>query len=383
MNGWRPKGVARFGTEISVGLTAQDMSDVHRLAQLAANPQDTTREELYLAVASLYRVQDIHLSDRERGLMNDILRRLTKDVEMAIRIALAERLADDPSAPHNLILMLADDRIEVARPIIMRSPLLTEVDMLKLIAECGAAHHEALAARPKIGLKVCEALAASDNESVLCTLVHNATAHISPAAFERLAEKSRRIEALREPLAGRTDLPAEVATRMCTFVSETLKTFIVRNFSIPPETLESTVAEASAAMLRPHEPAAPGGDNARKLIDKLFLAGQLKAGFLIRVLQQGNIDLFELGLARLLDMKLAETRQLLYENGPRPVALACRAVGIDRCVFPTVYNLSRKARAIRPTLAADTMVDVDDVFGKFSKTDALKAIQTLEGRPPA
>ena len=40
-----------------VALTAQDMSDMGRLAQLATNPQGTTREEIYLAVASLYRVQ--------------------------------------------------------------------------------------------------------------------------------------------------------------------------------------------------------------------------------------------------------------------------------------------------------------------------------------
>ena len=69
-----------------MGLTALDMSDMNRLAQLVSNPKDATREEIYLAVASLYRVQDIHMSARERDLTNDILRRLTKDVEMSIRI---------------------------------------------------------------------------------------------------------------------------------------------------------------------------------------------------------------------------------------------------------------------------------------------------------
>src|SRR6201992_653327 len=126
-----------------LGLTARDMSDMRSLAQLAANPQGTTREEIFLAVTSLYRVQGSYLNPRERELMREILRRLARDVEMTIRIALAERLADDTTAPHDLILLLADDKIEVARPLILRSPLLTEADVLKMIADFGEDHHEA------------------------------------------------------------------------------------------------------------------------------------------------------------------------------------------------------------------------------------------------
>ena len=99
------------------------MSDMGRLAQLAANPQSgASREEIYLAVASLYRIQGAGLNQRERELMRKILRRLTRDVEMAIRIALAQRLAEDASVPHDLILLLVDDSIEVARPLILHSP---------------------------------------------------------------------------------------------------------------------------------------------------------------------------------------------------------------------------------------------------------------------
>ena len=112
-----------------MGLTAHDMSDMGRLAQLAMNPgTGTSREEIYLAVASLYRIQGTGLNDRERELMREILRRLTRDVEMAIRIALAQRLCDDSTAPHDLIMLLVDDSIEVARPLILNSPLLTEAE---------------------------------------------------------------------------------------------------------------------------------------------------------------------------------------------------------------------------------------------------------------
>jgi len=355
-----------------VGLTARDMSDMGRLAQLAANPQDTTREEIFLAVASLYRVQDTHLSERERELMRDILRMLTSDVEMTIRIALAERLAEDTTAPHDLILLLADDRIEVARPIILRSPLLSDNDVLKLITASGTAHQEAIASRPNISEPVTEALAKCDAESVLVALVRNVTARISPIAYETLVEKSKQIGVLQDPLARRTDLPAEMATRMCSWVSDALKSYIVQNYAVESSRLDAAFVHAQSVIKsEPAAPKTPPAESAAKLIDKLAAAGQLKAGFLLRVLHQGQIDLFDLAFARMLELPLTELRQTLYERGPKAVALACRAVGIDRCVFQTVYNLSRKARFMKPVLTSADLSDIERVFENHSKPAAL------------
>ena len=347
-----------------------------RLAQLAANPQDTTREEIYLAVASLYRVQGNHLSDRERDLMREILRRLTKDVEMAIRIALAERLADDASAPNDLIVLLADDKIEVARPVILRSPLLTDDDMLRMIAECDIPHQEAVAARPYIGEPITAALSKSDTETVLVTLVRNATAKISTTTYEALVEKSRNLASLQEPITQRKDLPPVLATKMCGWVSETLKDYIVRNYSLEPIRIDTALADAKAALhSEPPEPKTPPAESSKKLIDKLHAAGQLKAGFLLRVLNQGQIDLFDLAFARLLDIPLPEMRQNLYERGPKSVALACRAVGIDKCVFATVYKLSRQARMMKPVLAPAETQMVEDAFERYSRAEAMTLLQ--------
>jgi uncharacterized protein (DUF2336 family) len=361
-----------------VGLTARDMSDMGRLAQLAANPQDTTREEIYLAVASLYRVQGNHLNEREKGLMRDILQRLTRDVEMAIRIALAERLAEDTSVPNDLILLLADDRIEVARPVILRSPLLTDEDMLRLIAESDTSHQEAVAARPHIGTAVCAALAKCENESVLVTLVRNATARISGATYEILVDKSHKFIALQEPITRRQDLPPVLATKMCGWVSDALKTYIVRNYPIEHAKLNAAMASAERTVVR--EPPAPQltpTESANKLVEKLHTAGQLKAGFLLRVLHQGQIDLFDLAFAKLLDLPLHQARSAFYERGPKPIALACRAVGIDRCVFATVFKLSHQARLMKPVLTAADLQIVEGTFSTYTKAAAREELQAM------
>jgi uncharacterized protein (DUF2336 family) len=353
------------------------MSDMGRLAQLAINPHSgASREEIYLAVASLYRIQGAGLNQRERELMRDILRRLTRDVEMAIRVALAQRLSEDTTAPHDLILLLVDDSIEVARPLILHSPLLTETDVLKLIAEAGVGHQEAVAGRAHIGEPVTEALARSEHESVLLALVRNVTARISEATYAVLVEKSRAIAGLAEPLVRRPDLPPELATRMCEWVSDALKSYIKSNYAMAPRTVDDAMADANLVVSSaPPGPQDPPPDSAQKLISKLAASGQLKAGFLMRVLSQGQIDLFDLAFSHLLEVELVKFRTFFYQNGVRPVALACRAAGIDRSVFATVFNLSRQARGAHSALSPEDANLADTVFTDLTRPAALAEIR--------
>lgn len=349
-----------------------------RLAQLAANPQGIGRDEIYVAVASLYRAQGAYLSERERLLMGEILRRLSHDVEMAVRIALAERLADDEDAPTDLILMLCDDKIEVARPVIMRSRRLTDAQILKFISDASAAHQAAIAARPNIGEPVTDVLSQSELETVLVTLVRNSTARIGATAFANLVEKSKQLESLHGPLAERPDIPPLLAKEMCGWVSDALKTHITRNFQMTPAKTEAVIGHARQAIQTPG-PTTPNNDSAetaRKLVDKLHASGQLKAGFLLRVLHQGQIELFEFAFAKILGLEITKFRQIFYDHGPRPVAMACRAAGIDRAVFSTVFNLSRQARLMAAVITPEQRVEVDSVFNILSKSEATTDLQT-------
>lgn len=342
-----------------------------RLAHLAANPQGVGRDEIYVAVASLFRAQGARLSEHERDLMREILQRLSHDVEMAVRITLAERLADDEDAPLDLILMLCDDKIEVARPVILRSKKLTDGEILRFVSDATVAHQTTVAERRNIGIPVCDVLVGSDAESVLVTLVRNTTAQIGEAAFNTLVEKSKQLESLHGPLAHRSDLPVELGKRMSGWVTEALRAHIAANYDVMSAKLAPEIQRAQIAIQTGAQSiAGDSGDNAKKLVDKLASAGQLKAGFLLRVLHQGQTELFELAFARLLEMDLPKFRQMFYEQGPRPVALACRAVGIDKCVFATVFNLSRQAHGVRPSLSNEQRGEVENVFAAFSKTDA-------------
>ena len=76
-------------------------------------------------------------------------------------------------------------------------------------------------------------------------------------------------------------------------------------------------------------------------------------------------------------LPLPELRRKFYDGGPRAVALACRSVGIDRCVFNTVFNLTRQARDLRSSLSHADLAEVDRVFSTVSKPAALTELASL------
>jgi uncharacterized protein (DUF2336 family) len=301
--------------------------------------------------------------------MRDILSRLKPDVEVEVRIAIAEKIATDPNAPLDLVLFLADDNSAAAQPIVLRSQLLSDEELLKFIARADVAQQAFCAGRPNISELVADALARSNAEPVLTVLVRNVSAKIGTKAFAMLAEKSKSIAGLQEPLAQRTDLPRPVAIRMHEWVSDSVRDYLAKRYQV------SSDAPQYDSRNIDNDPSGDIFEKSYKLIGKLAAAEQLKPGFLLRVLQQGQLDLFELAFARLLQLDHTQMRRVLYEVGPRPVAMACRAVGIDRCVFPTVYNLSRQARRVLPLLRPDDRLDTDVVFNSYSKTEALARVQ--------
>ena len=326
-------------------------------------------DEIYLAVTSLFQHQKGAFAEHERNLAADILKRLSKDVEMSIRIHLAERLADDPAAPHELIVLLCDDRIEVARPILARSPVLSDADLIRVIENGSEGHQTVIAGRPAIGETVSAALARSACEAALIALLRNGSARIGWSTFEHLSERARKIPDLQEPLIERGDLPGELAHRLYLWVSGALKTALVARYPEAAQTLGSVIDETTATLQGEEPPIT--GINARKLVEKLHASGQLRASFLIRVLNQGQMELFEYAFAVLLNMEPETMRRALYGDNPMTVALACRAAGIDRSVFQTVFNLSPPQPAGPPPPPPNTNRKRGAPFTRRLQTEAL------------
>ena len=330
-------------------------------------------DDIYMAISALVEHQRSAFTKPERDQAADILKRISKDVEMSIRIRLAEQLADDPDAPRELIVLLADDRIEVARLVLARSPVLSETDLLAVIRNGTDDHQIVVAGRPAIGETLTAALARSACEAAVVALLRNSSAKLARSTFEHIAERARRSPVLQAPLVERRDLPPELASRLYTWVSGALKTALSTRYPDIAQSLARAIDQSSLSAQADEPPV--GEANAKKLIEKLHASGQLRASFLIRVLNQGQMELFEHAFAALLSMEVDVMRRALYGENPMTVALACRAAGIDRAVFMTVFNLSRHHRHVTARLSDSDQIQIGDVFSQIRRTEALDRLR--------
>ncbi len=127
---------------------------------------------------------------KERALMQAILHQLIRDAESSVRYMISEKLADIPTAPHDLIKTLANDEIEVADPVLKKSTVLQDVDLIEVIHNRTMEHQLAIAVRGYVSEQVSGVLVATGHESVMTTLLNNDKAQISLATLEYVVVKA-------------------------------------------------------------------------------------------------------------------------------------------------------------------------------------------------
>jgi len=307
------------------------------------------------AVADLFDGSVMQPSDEARALLTDIFMALVRQAERDLRKRVAERLAPADWAPMGLIQLLMLDEIEIARPIIARSPLLGDAELIRLLVEATLEHQVEVARRPMLSGGVVNVILDGDKPEVLTALAGNETADISPLAMARLVTASRRIAAVRAPLTRHPRLTPALAQSLYSWVGDALKANLTGRYPIDPADFADVVDEAvrDQARLDPEVAALIDPDVERdelehKLIEKLQAAGQLRPGYLLRALREGRLSLFAHALATLGRCEVSEVRAAMDAPTPEPLALACTAVGLDRGAFPTILSLVRALNGGRP-----------------------------------
>src|SRR5690348_13929577 len=173
--------------------------------------------------------------------MVDILEKLVREVSRDIRLKLAHRLAEAPGTPRELAVLLANDEIDIASPILLKSGALEDVDLIEIVRSRSTQHLLAIAMRRDLSTAVADALVEVGEKDVIRTLLENQEAQISRATMSYLVEQSRTVDEFQEPLVRRRDLPADLARRMCLWVSAAIRQSIVERFEIDPDTLDNAL----------------------------------------------------------------------------------------------------------------------------------------------
>lgn len=331
---------------MGVPMNHQDDQDLNRLFDLARDKTLAGRTSLAQIVSDLFFSGERVLTDRERALMLDILRQLIHDVEIDIRRQLATRFAEREDAPHDLVVTLASDEIEVAHPILIKSTLLCDDDLIEIVRHRTMEHQLAIAVRKTVSEPVSDALIETGQEDVVQRLLENQGASMSESAMDYLVEQSQRVDRYQNPLLRRRELNPDLARRMYWWVSAAIRQHILERFEIDPDTLDEAMDGSTRQLLNgAGDVAEPCGPSApRKLAAQMNQTAKLTPRDILQVLRQGEISFFEAMITRLTGLRVTVVRRILYEPGGEALIILCRWAEFSPAEFAELLRLTRRAR---------------------------------------
>ena len=356
--------------------------DLHSLLRLALDKSIEGREQLTARIAQLSLEREHMLSDQERDLIFDILEKLIHEFEIPIRKRLADRLSRNPAAPRALVVALANDEFSVAQPVLLRSALLSDEELISIIHHRSRQHQITIARRRDLSETVSDELVGTQDSDVITALLENHSARISKATLAYLAEQSQHIDSYQEPLVRRQDLTNDIAMRLYWVVAANLRAEILQSYDIHPTSLDDALESSVLEMAAGNGDDGPNLEQTAADLARCMAREQpVNAALLIKTLRQGQVPLFEALFEEWSGIAVPRRTEILYGPGGEGMAIACLALGVTKQDFATMFLLSRSAGSGGQKTSPGDLARATRLYDKTKREDAQHVLRSWQRAP--
>ena len=296
------------------------LQDLRQLTWLAHQRTSRSRQALLERVTELFLAAPDSYTLEQNECFGDIMDKLAFALEQEVREELACRIADEAGAPRLLVLRLANDVISVARPVLERSPALTECDLIGLVRQRSQEHLFAITRRVDIRVRLSAVLCERGEDHVVESLLQNDTADIASETLQRIADRAKGSNVLQSALISRTDVPKTVILDLIDHVSDKLKHELLHRLT----DADKTNLDAVIAAFKAQAKATEAGAVEQEIKDRAD-CGKLNQYVLMRFVSRGKYQHFLLGLAHLADIGVPACLKVLGDETGTALAIVCRA----------------------------------------------------------
>lgn len=152
---------------------------------------------------------DAYSSDQV-GVFDVVIGRLASGIGTQARHDLSERLADIANAPRGVVRQLALDEVHVATPVLTRSVVLTDQDLIAVASTKGREHMLVMSVRSNLGEPVTDYLVVKGDKTISHTLAENLSARFSARGLGLMITRAFTDENLQNALGNRSDIPPQL-----------------------------------------------------------------------------------------------------------------------------------------------------------------------------
>lgn len=271
-------------------IAANSQTPMHADLLLVRDPDEVVRADLARKVATLLPGLTADEQSQVRERVIEMVSTLARDAAVRVRQVVAEALKDVANAPAAVIRRLADDvELVVAEPVLRWSPLLTDDDLLEIIAGkpiAGAV--SAIAQRAGIAGRIADAIVAADDEAAIATLLANPSAQIREETLDLIVERAPAKTAWHPGLVQRPALPARLVRRIASFVAATLLRQLEQRSDLDAATRAAVSAEVDRRLGEESERPRAAGETAAETVARLQAQGALNEDAVAAAMGEGK-----------------------------------------------------------------------------------------------
>lgn len=302
-------------------VAANPAAPPHTNHHLSHDSDDDVRAELARKIARLMP----NLTAAEGRHIHDLtiatLERLARDQVPRVRAILAQEIKTLDCIPKFIVLTLAKDLDAlVAAPILEYSPLLSDTDLMEIVAT--AQVEEVLAAvakRKTVSVELSEAIVSSLDIPAIAALLANPNAKIREKTLDDIAAQAEKIQSWHVPLTLRADLSKRAIWRIASFVGAGLIEQLVSRYGLDDDTKTQLNKELRARLHETDKPENIGGEHAAREVAAAKASGKLDEGFVDAAANSGQRDTVILALAALGNVPEATVRKIFASRSAKAV----------------------------------------------------------------
>jgi uncharacterized protein (DUF2336 family) len=287
------------------------------------------------------------LNEQHIALFDDVFVRLMDCCGSDVLARLSATFADLPLAPRQAIRNLArHEDATVAVPVLLKSALIPETDLIEVAGTREQQHLLAIARRKSLSETLTDILVLRGDTQVCRALVKNDGARFSRRGSSKLIDAAARDDEVAESLVLRSDITTET---ICGLVEKTTSAIHARLLKVAsPGTrgtieiaIESAVTRAGAKKPEPID-----YSEARSIVLSLNNAGKLNDSSVNRFAVRGEQTKLIAALALLADAAIQTIEELVRNGDASGLVIACRA---SRLNWTTTLAVIRNRKGAQPS----------------------------------
>ncbi|MEM9631038.1 MAG: DUF2336 domain-containing protein [Pseudomonadota bacterium] len=331
-------------------------TELVNFSELTGEAGSARRAELARHVATLFALTSDRCSDEQVDIYDSVLLRLVDMVESEVRRYVAEQMSSLRRGPEETIRRLADDDIEVAEPILVRSTVLRDTDLIEIAEKRGSTHCFAIAQREILSENVTDILVRQGDLKVKRKIASNDGASLSDASIMALISDAASDATLQLSLSERGDLAeTHIASLVAVASEEVRKKLHASGRSEEAEQLDEAADIAAQRMSNQYWLGRYDFETARSRVLLLAKRGMVNEAALRRFASEDRFAEAVATFAWLVRCGVEEVSHWMVRPNPEPFVVLAKASGFSSITIGSLLTIGPWRHRLTPEVRSNAM----------------------------